>query len=234
MTTATPPDLLGAGLYSVPDVASLLGLKPARVRRWVSGYGFRDHAQRHQRSQPLFRRDLSVMNGKVALSFLDLVEILFVKAFLKHGVSLHVVRAAAVAGTDMFGTTHPFCVQRFETDGRSIFARLKDDVQEERLLDLVKRQAVFTQVFDPILRQLDYDQVSGDVVRWWPLGKTRPVVVNPRRSFGAPVTADVSVPTRVLYAAHAAGEEPEDIATWYQASLDEVRAAIEFEHARAA
>ena len=89
-------------------------------------------------------------------------------------------------------------------------------------------------VFNPLLRQLDYDQVTGDAIRWWPLGKARPVVVNPRLSFGAPVTAQSSVPTRVLYAAHAAGEPPEAIADWHRAPLDEVLAAIEFERARAA
>ena len=68
-----------------------------------------------------------------------------------------------------------------------------------------------------------------EVTRLWPLGKDKPVVLDPRRALGAATGARSGVPTRVLYGASLAGEHPEAIADWYDVELDEVRAAIQFE-----
>ena len=109
------------------------------------------------------------------------------KAFLDHGVSIYAIRRAAETAAQIFSVKHPFCVKRFETDGRSVIARIVDEVGEERMLDLIRRQHVFTQLFNPRLRRLDYDLGSGNASRWWPLGKEKPVVLDPGRALGAAI-----------------------------------------------
>jgi uncharacterized protein (DUF433 family) len=164
------------------------------------------------------------------LSFLDLIEACFVKVFLDHGVSLHTIRLVAEEAERMFKTTHPFCVKRFETDGRTILARLRDEHADggERLLDLKRKHFVFPAVFTPLVKTLDYD-TSGDAVRWWPRGRGTPIVLDPKRAFGAAIVDRSCVPTRALFDAHTAGEAPENIAKWFRVELAEVRAAIAFE-----
>ena len=229
---STEAEKLGIGIYKPSDVASLTGLNADRVRRWVRGYEFKLRDGQPSASPPIFQSGM--IRGGDALTFLDLVEVLFVKTFLNHGVSLHVIRRAAEEGSKLYGgLDHPFCIKRFETDGQSIFARLVEeaDTDEERhhLLDLARSQYVFVEVFNPLLKQLDYDLQTEAAERWWPRGKDVPIVLDPARSFGKPITAVSSVPTRVLAARVAAGDSVDSVAEWYGVSADEVNAAVDFE-----
>jgi uncharacterized protein (DUF433 family) len=94
--------------------------------------------------------------------------------------------------------------------------------------DLKRKHFVFPAVFNPLLKTLDYD-TSGDAIRWWPRGKGTPIVLDPKRAFGAAIVERSCVATRALFDAHTAGETSESIAKWFRVDLDEVRAAIAFE-----
>ena len=213
----------GAGLYTPAQAARLTELNPRRLRRWVFGYKW--GAERE--SGPLVLRDSSRTDGE-DLSFADLVEILFVRAFLREGCSMQTIRRAAQVAREIFQDARPFSLKKLETDGHRIFARMTpESAEEESLLELAKRQQVFAQVVRPYIRQLDYEH---DIAaRWWPMGHREHVVVDPRRQFGQPIVAKAAVPTRVLFGAASAGESVADISSWYSVSVPEVEAALRFE-----
>jgi uncharacterized protein (DUF433 family) len=215
---------LGGGVYATGEVAKLAHIDPDRLRRWVYGYRYRPAGKEPRRSAPLVQRP----DGR-RLTFLDLVEVCFVKAFLDHGVTMPTVRRVQEDAASVFKTSHPFCTKRFETDGETIVARHVDDVGVERLLDLKRKQFLVKVVFEPLLRSIDYDNVTAEARRWWPIGRSRPVIIDPSRALGAAVVAKSKVPTRALYGAFIGGERVEEIADWFGVELDEVRAAIEFE-----
>ena len=81
------------------------------------------------------------------------------------------------------------------------------------------------------LREVEWgkDQVAS---RWWP-GATRPgrgpVVVDPRRAFGAPVVARTGIRTADIFQRFAAGEPVAELADDYGLSIDKVEAAISAE-----
>jgi uncharacterized protein (DUF433 family) len=229
-TPPTPGRALGAGIYPAGEAARLAELEPQRLRRWMAGYTFRGRMGERRASSPVFKNEAQHEGQRLVLSFLDLIEACFVKVFLDRGVSLHTIRIVAQEAEVMFKTTHPFCVKKFETDGETILARLRDEQADggERLLDLKRKHFVFPAVFNPLLKTLDYD-TSGDAIRWWPRGKGTPVVLDPQRAFGAAIVERSCVPTRALFDAHTAGETSESIAKWFRVDLDEVRAAIAFE-----
>jgi uncharacterized protein (DUF433 family) len=222
---------LGEGIYTTGEIAKLARMAPQRVRRWVRGYSYRDRVGVKRRAGEVIQLSFGLGEGPAELSFHDLLEILFVKKFLAHGVSMPTIRKAAAAAAHDFETIHPFSLRRFETDGRRVFARVNDELGDEHLYDLVSRQVGFSEVMSPLFKQIDYE--PDEAVRWHPLGRREPVVVDPRRSFGAPVTAKSSIPTNAIFAAHRAGESFEKIARWYGASVREVKAAIELERASA-
>lgn len=230
-------DGLGRGVYSHREAARLAGLRPDRVARWVRGYSFKGRRGQESRSDPLFAADWDNSPGRpITLSFLDLVEMLFVKAFLNEGVSMPTIRKAAAEGAKLFSVKHPFCVKRFATDGRKIFVGLEkeaDEDEDERLVELISRQAVFNEVIRPLLRQLKFD-VAGMATAWWPRGHDYPVVLDPARSFGAPIIPDRGVPTSVLAGPVLAGDSPEFVARMFQVSSREVACAVEFERELAA
>jgi uncharacterized protein (DUF433 family) len=226
------PMELGTGVYTAHEAARLVGLRPERVRRWTAGYSYKA-AGEIRASSPIFKRDLPAIEGRVALSFHDLVEVLFVRQFLATGVSMPTIRQAAIDAADMLKTAHPFSMREFATDGQEIFRRYTDDAGVERMLTMGRsKQTVFVEVIARLLRELEYSLEPLQAVRWWPLGRDRSVIVDPRRNLGEPTVVDCGVPTRILYGAHVAGETVEGIADWYEVPIEGVRDAIAFEQGR--
>lgn len=218
--------VLGAGVYTLPDAARLVDLPSATIRRWVDGYSFKGRDGGRSHSFPVLHRDFPELEGEVVLSFADLVEVLFVKAFLEEGVSMAGIRSAAKVACEIFESKHPFNLKRFTTDGQSIFARLQMAGAEESVLDLARRQGVFREVIRPYLRQIEYD--AQNVARLWHPMPGVPVLIDPRRSFGQPIVPE-GVPTRALFGAHRSGENDDAIARWYDVQRRSVSAAIQFE-----
>lgn len=223
-------NFIGIGIYTVPEATSLTGVSSARIKRWISGYNFKTIKGEKHHSNPVWKSDLEPMDGTVALSFRDLIEIRFVDSFLKAGVSWKELRAAASKASDLLNNPHPFSTYKFKTDGRTIFAEIGESLQQSKLLELTKNQYAFRQVIAPSLFEgLEYQ--ANELRRWRPKQGNNLVVLDPRRSFGQPITDRNSVPTRILAAAVAAeGRDSEkDVARWYDVTVKEVHAAVTFE-----
>ncbi len=94
MSASTIPHQLVRPSYLVAEAARLVGLSPGRVRRWLRGYeySYRDGV----RDRPPVLKG-AARQGSHA-SFLDLIDMLFVKRFLDHGVSLQRIRRALENG----------------------------------------------------------------------------------------------------------------------------------------
>lgn len=226
--TGRSSDELVRGAYAPAEAGRIAQLAPRRVRRWLAGYDFKPQRGDLRHSGPLFPREHAA--DEVALTFMDLIEVLYVRAFLRFGVSMHRVKLVHREAREEFGTGHPFAVKRFETDGTSIFMRFMQ-AGSVRVEDRYKRQMVEHVVFDPLMKRIDYlsDLRDAAAVRYWPLGRETPVVVDPRYAFGEAVVAKSFVPTRVLFEAHRANATTQRITGWYKVDADEVRAAVEYE-----
>lgn len=224
------------GIYTVPEASRLTRVAPSRIRRWLRGYKFFSGEREHV-SPPVWRGQLQPVDGALALGFLDLMEIRVVDAFLRAGVSWKTLREAERRGSDLFRSTHPFCTQRFETDGRSIFVDIGADSDEPILLEIINNQAVFDAITSPFFKDLEFSQ-DRVLERWWPLGDHRAVVVDPRRAFGKPIVVDRGVPTAILSSAVKASRSIDEVVFWYDVTKSSVVDAIEFEdslsHAKAA
>jgi uncharacterized protein (DUF433 family) len=225
--------LVGVGLYSIPDAARIIGLKPAILRRWVSEYTYTSHGVTY-RHRPVVSPRRSGTKG--VLTFLELIELLFVKQFRAEGVPMQVIRKAAQAAARKFDTPYPFAVRRFDTDGRSIFETLKAQPDGEAIVeDLARGQYVFDLVVRPFFRKLDYSD-AGIALKFWPLDREGRVVLDPEREFGAPIDEETGVPTRALFDAVRAGggQSSETVAAWFEVPLPAVEAAVRYESMLAA
>jgi uncharacterized protein (DUF433 family) len=222
---------LNVGIYTVPEASKLAGVSKDRIRRWLRGY----RSSLRQRSySPLWKPQLPEIEGKVALGFLDLIEIKFVGAFLDHGVSwpmIHKVREKAAAVYPE--TSHPFCTKQFVTDGQGIFAQVHQETGETSLLEIATDQHVFAQITKPFLKQL---QFKGKTIleRWWPLGMDRQIVLDPKKNFGQPTVFKEGVATRVLAKSFLGNGSFEEVARWYEIDPKSVEEAVEYEKSIAA
>jgi len=220
-------DLLGVGIYSVTEASRMTAVSPGRIRRWLSGYTFYTSGHRHA-SPPVWQREIAKCDGKTALSFRDLMEIRCVDFFLRRGVCWKTLRQAERLGRELLGTSHPFSTDRIKTDGHTIFAELYRREKEPSLLDLAKSQHVFNQIIGPFLLGVEFS-ADGLPTRWWPMARSRRIVIDPQRSFGQPIVNREGVPTRILAQAHHTMGSVLDVADWYRVDRRSVKAAITYE-----
>jgi uncharacterized protein (DUF433 family) len=223
--------LLNTGLYTIPEAARLTKVSVGKVRRWLRGYRFRKGESIHH-SVAVWHCELSPINGKFSLSFRDLLELRFVDAFIRAGVSWRTMRKAHTSAQEDLETTHPFCSNRIFTDGRSILLRQGEEDSDKALIDLATNQREFSRLVEPFRKQLEF---SGNDIIWWPLGKERKIVIDPKRNFGQPSAARSGVPTRVLARSVKTNQSSiKAVSHWFEVSESEVRDAIEFEERLAA
>jgi uncharacterized protein (DUF433 family)/DNA-binding transcriptional MerR regulator len=239
-------DALGRGSYGSaetlrlinfrrPDVSRALHDEPHRVTRvtvarWLYGY---QHGG--TQSKPLWQPDYAPTEDEPGLevSFRDLIELRFVKAFRDFGLSLQAIRDCFERAVEVVHDQRPFSTRRFRTDGKTIFFEIVDGIREGQLVDLRRRQNVFHRIVEPSLHDLEFE--ADALARWFPLGRSREsIVVDPARAFGRPIVRSGGVPTETIAQAVDVEGSAERVATLYELPLAAVRDAIEFQKKLAA
>lgn len=223
--------LLGVGIYTTAEAARLVGVEATTIRRWLNGYTAGRGEQRRT-VKPLWRGDLAAIDAHYALSFLDLMEARYVWAYRAQGLRWRAIRRAHARAAKDLGTPHPFCAQRFVTDGHEILRYLPDFGEDAGIDEVRTRQRLFEDFMLEVVSGVEFE--GGTASRWYPLGKERSVVLDPTRSFGRPILEVESVPTWVLAAAVDAGNSPADVAQWYEVGREALDDALEFERGLAA
>ena len=225
MSGSPADDLRDRPSYPAAEAGRLVGLNPARVRRWFKGYDYmHGGAVRHQ--APVVRRRGD--RGTSYASFLDLVDLLFVKQFLDHGVSLQRVRAALREAFEILGTTRALR-ETFFTDGNDVYVKVRD--QGDAILELLSGgQWTIAPVIRQLSTQIEFDSPGGLARRWYPLGRKGHVVLDPFVCFGRPVVVGRGIATASVYDLfRAENERAEAVRAWWELSDREVEAAVEFE-----
>lgn len=229
---------LGRGVYGAAEALRLINFRrqfdPSShtisrqtVTRWLRGYDYVRKGEKHH-SPPLWEPDYVNEDDTIELSFRDLIELRFVKAFRDVGLSLPTIRECFKRAVELVNDQRPFSTQRFRTDGKTIFLEITDKVNEGELLDLRRRQGVFHRIVAPSLHDLEFDAEA--VVRWFPLGKShRNIVIDPARAFGRPIVMPAGVPAEVLRDAVEAEGSEEKVAKLYEVPVAAVRDAVAFQ-----
>jgi uncharacterized protein (DUF433 family) len=231
-------DALGRGAFGAAEAVRLINFRrsptmaPRKISRqtvvrWLGGG--------REQDQALWIPDFRPIEDDAAfdLSFRDMVELRFIKAFRDAGLSLQTVRECFSRAVDVVHDARPFSTRRFRTDGKTIFFEITDGVREGELVDLKRRQNVFHRIVEPSLHDLEFD--ADVLARWYPLGMSRKsIVIDPGRSFGRPVVSDGGVPTQTILRAVETEGSPERVARLYELSPGAVRDAIGFEKQLAA
>lgn len=220
-------ELLGTGIYTLKEASRLSGVEPRRVRRWLTGY----KSSKGQQS-PLWKSQIETIEGKHAAGFRDLLELRFIHFFLEKGVSLRTLKKVQSKLREHSGLSHPFCSGRYVTDGKHILEDAQD-INDQAFIDVLTGQKEFSKILDNFIHQLDFDEDMA--ARWWPLGKSEPVVIDPERNFGHPMINNSCVATEVLaQAVKSSGGSTQEVARWYEIPESEVKAALRYEDSLAA
>jgi uncharacterized protein (DUF433 family) len=225
--------IIGRGIYSLPDAHRITGVPARRIRRWATGYHFTSSG-RLRHSAPVIANELSAELGVPALSFADLLEVRFLNAFREYGVKWKAIRIASERARDILGLSHPFSSQRFSTDGHTILARFVAETGDEVMLDLVRSQYEFERIIALyVMGEIEFDDHGGPRL-WRPFPDSDRIVIDPTRSFGAPIIDDAGIPTLVLARAVQAEGSIETVAQNFDVDINAVDTAFRYEASRAA
>ncbi|RXD01709.1 DUF433 domain-containing protein [Sphingomonas sp. UV9] len=213
----------GIGIYTAPEAARMVGMRPATLRRWLMGY---DHDAKHE--DPLWRPQYDPADDDgVLLGFRDLVEARIVNALRAKKIGLPTIRTCMERARDIVGQDRPFSTSQFKTDGKTIFLEITRDLDEPQLIDLKRSQGVFNRVVAPSLADLDFGPDGAE--RWWLLHGKRTIVADPDRAFGQPIIAEHGMTTaRVAEAVEAEGSVAK-VAKIYELKPKLIRDALAYE-----
>ena len=227
MTYCTAP------AYPAAEAGRLVGLHPARVRRWLKGYTYRS-ASTLRRQPPVVRRERKTANSSY-VSFLELVELLFVKQFLDHGISLQRIRMALAEAARILSTIHLAHRRVFLADSTDVFLRVQD--KGDAILHLLSGgQWTIAPVIQELAKQIDFfDPPDEYARRWYPRGPDGLVVIDPVVSFGSPSLKGRGISTANVYDFFVAENcSHQAVKEWWGITGAEVEAAVDFERGLAA
>jgi uncharacterized protein (DUF433 family) len=101
----------------------------------------------------------------------------------------------------------------------------------QTLLELLSGgQLAIRDVIVPLAHRIDFDNVTGLASRYWPLGPTGRVILDPNVCFGAPSLHNRSVRTSAIADFYHAERQSVDAAmSWFEIAREDVGAALRFE-----
>lgn len=223
--------VLDSPAYPVAEAARLIDLASSRVRRWLYGYQFSYEAKtephhRWSRMGPVVEKIGS--RGVTYASFLDLIDLLLVREFLKLGISLQTIRRAFDEVRAIQGVGH-VASETFFTLGRGIILAFGEINGAMLELDTGGQLAI-PRIVAELGQQVEFDPATKIAIRWYPMHPEKLIVIDPRISFGHPTIADRRITTSAVYDLfHAEEEEIDPVCDWMGIIPDEADAAIRFE-----
>lgn len=211
--------------YHPSEVARLVGMHPARVRRWL---GTNPYAT----GGGIVVRAPDDTPGLA--SFLDLVELELLRALSAEGFSYNQLRDLVFEAAHVLECDHPLARNQHLLEGHRIFLPL-DQAKTKKILQLgTGGQMAFDEVVKERARTLDFD-ATGLARRWWPLGRDHQVVVDPEVRYGRPVIAGTGIGTAALSDLYRAENgNAYRVAELYEVPVETVLEAFKFETREAA
>ena len=163
------------------------------------------------------------------LNYFEAVEVAFVAAFRSYGVRLRNLREAHAYFQALLQTEYPFATERFYTEGTRIL-REWDDLQElseftEVVIGDEQGQLAWAGLLGEKFETFDYEDDLA--LRWHVAGRSSPVQIDPRISFGSPCVR--GIPTWAMRGRKLAGESVDEISEDFGLEDNEVIAGLEFE-----
>jgi uncharacterized protein (DUF433 family) len=221
-------------IYGMSQVDGLLGLIVGTARRWIDGY-----ERGGTKYPPVVRLEST---GEDAVTWGEFVETRLLSEYRNRGVPMIRMRPVVERLRTEFDVMYPLAHARPFVSGRDLVAEIQDAVELPEKLRIVEvlRTGQVTLAFESrsFWESVDWESATsaaddeGIAARVHLLGRQSPVMLDPLRSFGAPIVG--SVRTDVIAEEVRAGATVRFVAEGFGISLRDVAAAVEYEERLAA
>lgn len=211
---------LGIGIYTTSELSKILRIPYYKINRWIKKYWDgelgKEYAQKYSWEKG---------NSK-AVGFHTLIEFYIFMNLAEAGVKTHEALRAHKQLSRLFDTPFPFAhsevVANMKTDGKKLFFKFKDGI-----IALDGTSQFNLNFIDLFFKKLEFD-VENLATRFWPLGKEKNIMVDPKRQFGHPVIQESNIYPETIYNLYKGKESIEYIAYLYKLNIDQVKDAIEY------
>lgn len=213
--THTISTKIGSGIFLIRDVAQILRLDPDKVRRWINTYW-----------------DLRFSNdnkysfgdkGYKAIDFYTLIEFYTFYKLRENGFSAqYIQKIHDQIGKDL-KTRYPFAKAGISHDRKQVWYEcLENYIKADG-----KRQFSIKGLIEPFLSRIDFNKEEL-AERYYPLEKSKNVVVDPEHQFGQPTITGTNIRTETLYSLYKGGETYKDLSVLYNIPIPKIKDAILF------
>jgi uncharacterized protein (DUF433 family) len=207
---------LGTGLYTVPDISSILGLPQSKVRRWLKDYW---NNQFTTDGRPGFSDG---SGNELVTNFYTLIEFFAFYQLRQEGVTTQKIIKAHQVLSNTFETKYPFAKSNVFTDGRHVLftGEVGEIIRADETL-----QITIKEIFEPFCKKIDFNK-SNLAERFFPLGKEHSIVIDPKRQFGQPVIGATNILSESVFNLFRGGESIDVIQRLYDLTGEQVNDAI--------
>ena len=129
---------IGTGIYTLPDVASILGLPQAKVRRWLQEYWNTHFGKANQ---------IAFSDGtgrELVVNFYTLIEFFTFYQLRAEGVSAQRIVTAHQVLETALATNYPFATSTILTDGKGVLfaGEVGDIIQADESLQITIKEVL--------------------------------------------------------------------------------------------
>lgn len=211
---------IGIGIYTTTELSRILRIPYHKLNRWIDRYWDGELGKEFEQNY-----SWKTENSK-AVGFHTLIEFYVFISLSEAGVKTRAVLNAHKELSKIFKTPFPFAhkdvTKNIKTDGKKIFLKAKNSV-----ITLDGSKQLNLDLLDLFFKNLEFD-MHNLAIRFWPLGKKKNVVIDPKRKFGHPILDKSNVYPETIYNLYKGKESKDYIAYLYDLDLKQVNDAIEY------
>ena len=201
-------------LYTKGEVASIVAAPASTVHSWLVGRAA------DGRSYPPVIEGVGKGAG-LRVSFTGLAEVYVLNAFRKAGLPLQRIRPAVQMLKEHLQLDHALANKRLVTDGAEVLIK-SDDPADKRLMVVRNGQAVFNEVVEGYLKQIDFSDLGYASSIALPQFTDTKVIVRPLLNGGRPTIESRGIALDDLLGRVRAGEPPAEVAEDFRLDLNDL------------
>jgi len=224
MTSVKKHTPLGNGIYTMPDLALILGLSQPKVRRWMNEYWNTEFLDKKGKKYSTGEGQSKVTDFKTLIEFFVFYQLREMNIGVKKIFDAHARISSQLK------TQYPFASVEILANKKDIFYSLS----EEASVNANKTQQIgFKVLIESFCKKIEF---SNDKIaeRFYPLGKEKSVVVDPSHQFGQPTINGTNILAETIYSMYQSGEKQEIIGILYDLTSKQIDDAIAFHKQKAA
>ncbi len=209
------------------EAGPLVGRPAETVRRWSLGHRRRYNDQPKE-DAPLISVDGDPTEGKVVLSFLNLLELRMLSSY-RDEAALQAIRPALDFAGKQLKEPRPLLSRRFHVLGGDLFTKFAETQDGKQLLVNASRHGQTTletliESLEATTGDLDYEKETA--YRWWYRTREEPIIVDTRVAAGHPITADTGVRVDAIMSRSESGYSQVEIEQDTGATAHEVESVL--------